>query len=169
MATGEPAARCRALDHVSLTVPDLDQAAAFFVRAFGARELYRRAWAPPPEGDPDMAARFDMSAHAAFRLVKMDLGGCGLELFEYRAPDLEARRPRNCDAGGCHLGLLVDDVDVAAARLRALPGVRLLGDVSEIGAGHPLAGRRWIYFLTPWGQQLELVSPIPPAIQDRSQ
>lgn len=168
MADTEPRARCRAVDHVSLTVPCLDQAATFFVEALGARELYRRAWAAPPAGDPAMAARFDMHEHAAFRLAKLDLGGLGLELFEYQAPDLSTVRPRNCDAGGCHLGLLVDDVDAAAAHIGAMAGVRLLGTVSEIGAGHPLAGRRWIYFLTPWGQQLELVSPIPSTIQDRS-
>lgn len=151
---------CRGVDHVALTVPDLDQAVAFFRDAFGARELYRRHWDAGEGGDATMARQFNVHPEAAFRLAKIDIGGFGLELFVFSAPDLDTRVPRNCDAGGGHLALVVDDVDATAGRLGAIAGVRLLGEVSEIAGDHPLAGRRWIYLLTPWGAQLELVSPI---------
>jgi catechol 2,3-dioxygenase-like lactoylglutathione lyase family enzyme len=54
------------------------------------------------------------------------------------------------------LAFYVDDFDAALAYLRKL-GVRLLGEPTVRTTG-PNAGLTWIYFLTPWGMQLELVS-----------
>jgi extradiol dioxygenase family protein len=36
-------------------------------------------------------------------------------------------------------------------------GVRILGEPTVRNAG-PSGGQTWVYFLTPWGMQLELVS-----------
>jgi catechol 2,3-dioxygenase-like lactoylglutathione lyase family enzyme len=140
-----------------MTVPDLDQAVAFFVAAMEAYELYRRELRP---GTSPQEMRTNYGAHpdAGFRLAKLDIAGTPLEIFEYTAPDQSQRQPRNYDVGGSHLGFLVEDIDAAVETVQRQPGVRVLGEVSELPAGHPLAGRRWVYFLTPWGQQLELVS-----------
>jgi hypothetical protein len=40
--------------------------------------------------------------------------------------------------------------------LRTQPGVRVLGEPQTIADG-PIAGDRWVYFLTPWGMQMELI------------
>jgi hypothetical protein len=34
--------------------------------------------------------------------------------------------------------------------------VRILGEPQTIADG-PIAGNRWVYFLTPWGMQMELI------------
>ena len=58
--------------------------------------------------------------------------------------------------GGHHLPFYVDDFEAALAHLRA-HGVRIMGEPTVRTAG-PNAGQTWVYFLTPWGMQCELVS-----------
>jgi catechol 2,3-dioxygenase-like lactoylglutathione lyase family enzyme len=64
--------------------------------------------------------------------------------------------PRNSDVGGHHLAFYVDDFDAALSYLET-KGVRILGTPTMRTTG-PNAGQNWIYFLSPWGMQLELVS-----------
>jgi len=63
--------------------------------------------------------------------------------------------PRNSDVGGHHVALYVDDLDAAVAHLHA-HGLRVFGEPT-VSRG-PSEGQRWIYFLSPWGMQFELVS-----------
>ena len=58
--------------------------------------------------------------------------------------------------GGHHLAFYVDDFDAALAYLRSR-GVRIQGEPTVRTTG-PSAGQTWVYFLSPWGMQLELVS-----------
>lgn len=145
------------LDHCSLTVPHLDQAVHFFTAVVGAELAYRRSFNPGSDVDT-MRISFGAHSQAGFELAKLTLGSVGIELFEYTAPDQRTDPPRNCDVGGSHLAFLVDDIEVAVRRAAAHPGVRLLGKVQCLAETHPLAGRQWVYLLTPWQQQLELVS-----------
>jgi len=82
--------------------------------------------------------------------------GSNFEIFEYEAPDQNTEQPKNSDIGGHHLAFYVDDFDAAVAYL-AEKGVRLLGKPTVRTVG-PNAGQTWIYFLSPWGMQFELVS-----------
>jgi extradiol dioxygenase family protein len=50
----------------------------------------------------------------------------------------------------------VDDFDAGLHYLRD-KGVRVLGEPTIRTSG-PSAGQTWVYFLAPWGMQLELVS-----------
>ncbi len=53
------------------------------------------------------------------------------------------------------MSLYVEDLDAAVAFLRG-HGVEVLGEpTASIGASE---GQRWVYFLSPWGMQFELVS-----------
>jgi catechol 2,3-dioxygenase-like lactoylglutathione lyase family enzyme len=147
-----------AVDHVAYTVPDLPQAVDFFVNVLGAQIRYQRR---SDALGPDTSECFNVNPGASLRLAKLELAGTLLELFEYRDTGSPTESIGNSACGGGHLGLLVDDFDAAVERMRETPGVRVLGKPSVLPADHPLAGRRWVYFLTPWGLQLELVSPVP--------
>ncbi len=145
------------LDHCSLTVPNLDEAVAFFTSVAGASVAHRRS--AIPGADPElMRTNFNAHKDAGFALAKLNVGQVGVEVFEYTAPDQRRDLPRNCDIGGSHLGFLVDDIAKAILRARAHPGVQILGEVQTLPDDHPMAGRQWVYLLTPWHQQLELVS-----------
>jgi probable F420-dependent oxidoreductase len=155
---GIPSARN--LDHAAFTVPDLGQAIRFFVEALGASLLYVEG--PIQEG-AWMRTNLNVDPAARCRVAMLRFGPtANVELFEYDAPDQLQAAPRNSDVGGHHLAIFVADIDRAYAYVRSLPGVTCQGVPKTITAG-PLAGDRWVYFTTPWGMQLELIS-LPPSL-----
>ncbi|MGW5052706.1 iron-containing alcohol dehydrogenase [Actinokineospora sp. NPDC004072] len=145
-----------AVHHVAYTVPDLDAAVAFFTEVIGARLVYEEGPVRDDEGDW-MTRKLAVHPTATARVAMLRLGPVtNLELFEYNAPDQRRQLPRNSDWGGHHLAIHVADVDAAADYLRSR-GVDVLGDPETIADG-PIAGDRWVYFLTPWGMQMELIN-----------
>ena len=149
------------IDHIGLTVPDLDAATRFYTDVLGGEELYAmgpfdaaelpaagdgRDWTDAHVNVPDARLRF--------RVIR--LGAVTLELFEYERPS-DARRepPRNCDVGGHHIGFKVRDRDEAVRYLRERD-VRVMAGPIEIPEGAPGGPMRSTYFLDPWGNQLEL-------------
>lgn len=145
----------RGIEHVGLTVPDLDDAMRFFVDVLGCEFIFGDG---PFSGDADFfRERLNVDPDASMRYGFVRCGfGANLEVFEYSAPGQNLAPPLNSDIGGHHLCFYVDDMDAALAHLRA-HGVHIMGDVNVIDEG-PALGSSWIYFLAPWGLQLELVS-----------
>jgi catechol 2,3-dioxygenase-like lactoylglutathione lyase family enzyme len=143
-------------DHVGITVPDLEEATRFFVDVLGAERFYDLG--PMAAEDDWMRTHLGVDPTARVeRLRFLRLGtGLNLELFEYTAPDQRREPPLNSDVGGFHLALYVDDFEAALDYLRAA-GVDVMGEPTRRTSG-PSAGQTWIYFRTPWGLQLELVS-----------
>lgn len=153
--TGIPGAS--AVHHVAYTVPNLEQAVDFFVEVLGAELAYQLGPVEDRGGDW-MSRKLNVHREASARIAMLRLGPVtNLELFEYTAPDQRRVLPRNSDWGGHHLAIHVEDVDVAVAYLREQPGVRVLGEPETITEG-PIVGDRWVYFVTPWGMQLELIN-----------
>lgn len=158
--TGMPAERrtglpgLRSMDHVAYTVPDLQQAVAFFVEHFGAELIFEDG--PFRSDGDDMHERLDVDPGASCRLAMLRLGSTSnLELFEYDAPQQRAEGPLNSDVGGHHLAFYVDDIEAARSYLQDLPGVRLMSGPNGVAEDSPVAGQRWFYFTTPWGMHLE--------------
>jgi catechol 2,3-dioxygenase-like lactoylglutathione lyase family enzyme len=145
-----------AVHHVAYTVPNLDQAVKFFTEVFGAELVY--VLGPVQDGEGDwMTRQLGVPADAKAYIAMLRLGPVtNLELFEYVAPGQRQSLPCNSDWGGHHLAIYVTDVDVAVTYLRTQPGVRILGEPQTIVDG-PIAGNRWVYFVTPWGMQMELI------------
>lgn len=146
----------RGSDHLGITVPDLDEADDFFVRVLGAERFYELG--PYAYDDSDwMLEHLAVHPRTVMRRLRFyRLGnGANLEVFEYEAAEGQAGPPRNSDIGGHHLGLYVDDLDAAVAYLRA-EGIRVLGEPTT--SRNASEGQRWVYFLSPWGMQFELVS-----------
>jgi catechol 2,3-dioxygenase-like lactoylglutathione lyase family enzyme len=147
----------RSVDHVAFTVPDLEQAIAFFVDHVGGELIFRDG----PFADPDtdlMTRRLDVDATACCVLAIVRLGRLNLELFEYTVPDQSRQQPRNSDIGGHHLAVYVEDVDAARAYLAEVPGVGLMDGPNGVAEDAPVAGQRWFYFTTPWGLHMEITT-----------
>lgn len=142
-------------DHIGITVPDLDAAVAFFVDVIGCEYIFDGGRI---DGDPAfMRDVLNVHPEARLRYCFLRCGhGANLEVFEYESPDQRAEPPRNSDVGGHHIAFYVDDIHAAVAHLRE-HGVRVLGEPMHIDDG-PAQGASWVYFLAPWGLQLELVS-----------
>ena len=146
----------RGTDHIGITVPDLEQATDFFVNVIGCEQFFDLG---PIRAEGDwMAAHLNVHPRAAVRKLRFFrcMNGSNYEVFEYEAPEQARTVPRNSDVGGHHLALYVDDVPVAVAHLKA-HGIRVLGEPTFRSTG-PNGGQTWVYFLSPWGMQFELVS-----------
>jgi catechol 2,3-dioxygenase-like lactoylglutathione lyase family enzyme len=145
------------IDHFGVTVPDLEEAVAFFVEVLGAEDWYREG----PDEDAGDAMWRELRVHprASVRLAMLKLGSTTtIELLEYTVPAGEATTtaPRNSDHSAAHIGLRVRDVDAAAEYLRGVAGVEVLEGPVTVEGG-PSSGLRWVYFTTPWGSMMELV------------
>ena len=147
----------RGTDHVGFTVPDIEQATRFFVDVIGCELIYCLGRISDPHGDW-MARHLNVNAQAVIRDLRLlrCRFGSNFEIFEYESTHQSRDPPRNSDVGSFHLAFYVDDFDAALAYLRG-HGLRILGEPTVRTRG-PSAGQTWVYFLSPWGMQLELVS-----------
>ncbi|WP_455770529.1 VOC family protein, partial [Streptomyces diastaticus] len=107
----------RGIDHVGVTVPDLEAATRFLVDALGAEVLYDTLPAGQgPVGGPETEQRLGVppgTRQLAIRMMALP-DGPGLELFAYEPPGRSPALPS--DLGWQHLALYVDDLDAARAR-----------------------------------------------------
>jgi glyoxylase I family protein len=142
-------------DHIGFTVPDLDQADEFFVNVIGCERVYELG--PFIHDDDWMREQLNVHPRSVMRRLRFYRCGFGsnFEVFEWEAADGQREEPRNSDIGGHHLAFYVHDLDAAVDYLRSR-GVRVLGQ--PVASQNASAGQRWIYFLSPWGMQFELVS-----------
>jgi catechol 2,3-dioxygenase-like lactoylglutathione lyase family enzyme len=146
----------RGTEHVGFTVPDIEEATRFFVDVIGCEYVYSLG----PFSDEEDWMQRHLGVHPRTVMRELRFFRCGhgpnFEIFEYEAPDQRRLSPKNSDIGGHHLAFYVDDMDRAIAYLENR-GVEILGTPTRRDAG-PSGGQTWVYFLTPWGMQLELVS-----------
>lgn len=145
----------RGAEHIGFTVPDMEEAHRFLVDVLGCEYVYTL---PEMRRDDDFM-REHLNVHPRSVVKEIRFFRCGFgpnfEVFEYEAADDQRPEPRNSDIGGHHVALYVDDLDAAVEYLRT-SGVRVLGD--PVASRNASAGQRWVYFLSPWGMQFELVS-----------
>jgi catechol 2,3-dioxygenase-like lactoylglutathione lyase family enzyme len=149
----------RGIDHVAMTVPNLDDASRFLEEALGAQPIYddlKRGQTPMHgtmvERQLDLAAGASLVAMRMMRLAN----GPGIELFEVQSSHQQpAARPS--DLGLQHFGVYVDDIDAAAKRFVAAGGELLASPAPTIGveAG---PGNAYCYAKTPWGTIVELIT-----------
>lgn len=144
-------------DHLGLTVPNLDEAIEFFCTVIGCELIYR---APSFSDEVGTFMKDQLNVHPRARITGLAFLRCGnnsnFELFEYDTPDQTVGMPRNSNPGGHHIAFYVDDMDNAVHHLEK-HNVTLIGEPVVESDGVDL-GVTWLYFLAPWGLQLELLS-----------
>jgi glyoxylase I family protein len=145
----------RGVDHLGVTVPDLDEAERFFVDVLGAIPVYTLG---AKQSDDDwMLSHLGVHPRTVISEIRFYRLGNGMyfELFKYDAADGLADEPKNSDIGGHHVALYVDDMDAAIEHLRG-HNVEIMGEPTA--SAQAAKGQRWLYFRSPWGMQFELVS-----------
>jgi glyoxylase I family protein len=146
----------RGVEHIGFTVPDLNEAERFFVDIIGCERVYSLG---PFERSDDDWMREHLNVHPRSIMRELRFFRCGhgpnFEVFEWEPADGQSPQPRNSDIGGHHLAFYVDDFDAALEYLLG-HGVRILGEPTT--SRNASEGQRWVYFLSPWGMQLEIVS-----------
>ena len=156
-ALADPMPGVRGVNHIGLTVPDLDQAESFFVDILGCE----RAMAFGPFRDDQgtfMQDLLGVNPRAVVNEIRMLRCGFGsnIELFNYDAPDQQVIVQRNSDVGAYHIAFYVDDIDAAAAYLHEA-GVQTNMGPLPVNDG-PAGGQSILYFSAPWGLQFEAIS-----------
>jgi catechol 2,3-dioxygenase-like lactoylglutathione lyase family enzyme len=134
--------------HPALVVPDLDQAADFYQRAFGFQVVGQEGWRNAPEAD--RATGLDGSACRGLTLKGHN---CFLELLHFEAPAQQGPDPENLGAqepGIRHLAFYVDDCRAEYERFLSLGG-KPLGQPSASPSGGSA-----VYVRDPFGNIVEL-------------
>ncbi|WP_130803851.1 VOC family protein [Acinetobacter ihumii] len=147
----------RGINHIGITVPDLDQATAFFKQALGTTWCYDGLTFndPPRQGKIVERQLGLVQGSKIIRQRMLRLGnGPGLELFQIEAP--EQRPPlKLSDYGINHMSVYCDDIEACVARIREAGG-SLLDELHDNSRHEDSAGSASIYALSPWGMLIEL-------------
>ncbi len=147
----------RGHDHTGITVPSMKEGLDFFVGILGCKQAM--SFGPfADEHGTFMADTLNVNPRAVIKQITMIRCGMGsnIELFEYASPDQKTVLPKNSDIGGYHIAFYVDDINKAARYLQA-KGIKTLAGPLPVKEG-PAAGQTILYFLAPWGLQLELIT-----------
>lgn len=143
------------VDHTGITVSSLKDALDFWVDVLGFQQLYTWNF----ENTPFIENLVGVKG-AAMSLAMVEGYGHRVELLEYRAPaDRKLIRPRSCDIGSVHIGLYVDDLDVALARV-AEAGWMPVAEPQTVQGGER-DGMRLIYVRGPDGVTIEFIQNGP--------
>lgn len=159
----------RAIDHVGITVPKLEEAARFFREAFGAETIFTMDThrdAAKPDILAEERAKLGTRATARWtRTLVLRLGdGPSIELFEYEDPE-RLPPPTASDLGIQHFGIYVDDITKACNQVVAAGGSVLDGPTLLPGLESG-EGNRWVYVVAPWGGIIELCSYPSPQLYE---
>lgn len=145
----------RGVDHIGLTVPDLDEAIAFFTEVFDASVLFRHgAYSPRPEVNEQNFARpkdVEVAGIAMIRILNMSI-----ELLQYRTSEPARSWPTTSTTGGYHVAFYVEQLDEAVERMRDA-GIEVLGEPLPLSGPEGGPGNRFVYARAPWGLFIELV------------
>lgn len=147
----------RGIDHIGVTVPDVEQAVAFFQDVVGCQEAFRFG---PFMDDKGTFMQDLVNVHPRAVIKQIVMMRCGqgsnIELFQYSAPEQRTEEPKNSDYGGHHIAFYVKDIKAAVDKAKA-DGLKTFMGPFPIKEG-PAAGQTITYVLTPWGMQIELIS-----------
>lgn len=153
------------LDHIGITVPDIDAATRFFCEALGAQLIYTSV-SPGDALDQDAqqnALHLTPGTQVtAVRMLKLHHGP-GIELFEMHGAD-QRDPPRASDYGLQHFAVYAEDIDAAILRFERAGGVMFTGPKALSFPTERGDGNVFCYGRTPWGGIIEFISrpsPMP--------
>lgn len=140
------------MDHVGITVPDIDEAVAWFENVMGCVAPLTFG---PFSGIQDL---LDVDPQAVIHQITMVRCGrsANIELFDYSAPNQRTDFPKNSDWAGHHIAFYVTDIDAAVQYMVAHGAQKFLGPLPVTDG--PAAGQSINYFRTPFGTYIELIS-----------
>lgn len=147
----------RGINHLGLTVPDLDAATEFLRDAFDAKFAYDGL---TPEDDPregeETERQLGLPSGAKIRRQRMMQIGYGpsIEMFEIDSP-VQQQPAGLADLGWNHACVYVDDIESSLQRAVAAGGDALSGTHPN-SAHEDTEGNASVYVRAPWGTLFEL-------------
>ncbi|MHA1157707.1 MAG: VOC family protein [Alphaproteobacteria bacterium] len=156
--TGEAARQASCLNHVGVSVPDIDAAIAWYTRVFGFTVI-----AEPAEVQLDgshfaqLAGDICGARFGGMKIAHMVTGdGIGFELFEFLGPKPERRADtmEYWKNGFFHIAITDPDVDAKVAEIVAAGGLQR----SKIWTLLPGESIKVCYCEDPFGNVIEIIS-----------
>jgi catechol 2,3-dioxygenase-like lactoylglutathione lyase family enzyme len=154
----------RGVNHVGITVPDIEAAKAFLIEAFGGQLLYQSFG---PQDPPRQGPEFERAVNAypgtvvrAQAMVKLGTGP-DIELFEMHGPQ-QAQPIRASDFGLTHFALYTDDIDASVARFEKAGGKPLTAPREIPYATEKGPRNKVCYCQMPWGTTMEFITAPDP-------
>jgi catechol 2,3-dioxygenase-like lactoylglutathione lyase family enzyme len=145
------------LEHLGITVKDLEDSVRFYTALFGEEPVERVMW----RGDnavyvADMLGQPGLTLDAAF--FRIPGSNALLEVIQYHdLDDGEGPALKHHETGGVHIGFYVSSIEVAKARVQAA-GSYFLSEPVQIKHGPYLGtGGRAVLFRDPDGNNLQLM------------
>ncbi|URM36462.1 VOC family protein [Flavobacterium anhuiense] len=143
------------IDHVGINVPDLNKAVTFFSDVLGFTPVTQLG---PIPLDAEWKKLNHINPNTGAVTIKMINAGNGasIEVFEYADNKGSEIHPKTDDIGASHIAFYVNDINAAVEYLKS-KGIKIIGEPFTMPSGDT-AGESWVYFETPWGSKMELVS-----------
>lgn len=158
----------RGIDHVGITVPDVNAASAFLEKALNAKTLYDVL----PEGSQPFegaTAEKQLGIPRASKIVHMRLvqigNGPTIELFQFAAAPQDKVAELN-DYGLQHFAVYVEDMDAACKQFEAAGG-QLFSPPHALSNVEDQPRNKGVYGKAPWGTLIELLT-YPDGLKDKS-
>jgi catechol 2,3-dioxygenase-like lactoylglutathione lyase family enzyme len=149
----------RGIDHVGVTVPDIEAAARFLEAAFDATTVYDvQTLSAPPMAGKQVEHELGIPRGAGIlhmRLMRLGVGP-SLELFQFGQVEQKPSASLN-DFGLQHVAVYVDDIAAAAARFERAGGT-LLSPPHGLAGIEDGPGNAGVYGRAPWGGLIELIT-----------
>lgn len=143
------------IDHVGINVPDLKQAVTFFGDVLGFTPVTTLGPIPLDEAWKKGNHMNEQTGAVTIRMVNAG-SGASIEVFAYENNHGSKTQPGGDDIAASHIAFYTSDINGAVSYLKS-KGVEVLGEPFHMTSGDT-EGETWVYFLTPWGSKLELVS-----------
>ena len=153
--------RIHGIEHIGITVSDLQQAEQFFINALGASVLYRLV--PPGSSEQAIAGEnmhplngfppeLNLTGLSMLRLAN----GCNVELFQTQ-PAVKEYEANPGQPGINHFSLYVDDIHQAGEKMRAYGAQMFKGPTDCFGQEEGAGNQTW-FGMTPFGILIELIT-----------
>jgi len=152
----------RGIDHVGVTVPDMEKATDFFKKVFNAKVAYdnqKPDEEPLAGSDTEQTLGLKKGAKVIhIRIITIGNNG-NIELFRYKNTE-QSEPVIASDLGVQHFAVYVNDIDEVSKRFVNAGGELLTEPDNFLGSVESGSGR-FVYGRTPWGMLIELLNYDP--------
>ncbi|MST31455.1 VOC family protein [Acidimicrobiaceae bacterium USS-CC1] len=143
----------KSVNHIGLTVTDLDRSLAFYTEVLECSVVMRQekkgGYLAAIVGYPD--------AEVSMAHLRMPGADQRIELFEYRVPRSVERELEPCNVGNAHICFVVEDLDRMYERL-VVRGVQTISPPVAVDTGVNKGGAA-LYLRDPDGITIEIFQP----------
>lgn len=150
----------RGIDHIGVTVPDMEQATTFFKEAFAAKVIYDNLSAEDePKSGKQVEKNLGLKPGTKEMRIRMLVVGnsANIELFQF-ANVAQQQPVIASDYGLQHVAFYVDDIDKATERFTDAGG-KLLSKPNDLSSSAESgSGNQFVYGQAPWGMLIEMIS-----------